>query len=306
MAATATLLGCVAVAGCGLGPGESSEGEADLVVTRDYGAERIAETTVTDPTESDTVMRVLDSAAEITTRYGGGFVQSIGGIEGSAEVEGRTLDWFFYVDGIESPVGATDVPVEPGDRVWWDYRDWTDAQRVPAVVGSYPRPLAGEGVEDPVALECSDSAIAACRETAGRLEDAGAELDPVGVGEADPGAVRVLVGPWDEIGRDPVAASLEGGPGESGVFATPSDRGGDASIELLDQRAEVAETPAQAGLLAATRRGEGPYTLIVTGTDATATEDAATLLDETTLRDRYAVAAVGGDAVPLPVAGEGG
>lgn len=274
------------------------------MVTRDYGAERIAETTVSDPTESDTVMRVLDSAADITTRYGGGFVQSIDGIEGSAEVGGRTFDWFFYVDGIESPVGATDVPVEPGHRVWWDYRDWTAAMRVPAVVGSYPRPLAGAGVDAPVALECSDSAIAACREAATRLEASGAELDPVAVGEADPEAARVLVGPWDELASDPVAATLERGPEESGVFALPSDGDGRVAIELLDERAESVDSPADAGLVAATKRGEGPYTLIVTGTDPRATEGAAALLDEATLRDRYAVAAVGGETIDLPVAGE--
>ena len=32
-------------AGCGLGPGESSEGEATLTVTRDYGAEPMLEAT---------------------------------------------------------------------------------------------------------------------------------------------------------------------------------------------------------------------------------------------------------------------
>ena len=45
----AAALVAVAAPGCGLGPGESSEGEARLTVTRDYGAERLLEATVSDP-----------------------------------------------------------------------------------------------------------------------------------------------------------------------------------------------------------------------------------------------------------------
>ena len=81
-AALALFAGAVALAGCGLGPG-SSIGDVGLRITRDYGAERVSDRRVGDLTESDTVMRVLDRSAEITTRYGGGFVQSIDGVEGS-------------------------------------------------------------------------------------------------------------------------------------------------------------------------------------------------------------------------------
>ena len=76
------------------------------------------------------MIRLLDREAEITTRYGGGFVQSIDG-PGGRRAAGRRSDWFFYVNGIESAVGAADVRVRGGDRIWWDYRDWTDAMRVP-------------------------------------------------------------------------------------------------------------------------------------------------------------------------------
>ncbi len=87
------------------------------------------------------MLRLLDREAEITTRYGGGFVQSIDGLEGSGE-GGRVRDWFFFVNGIESSTGSAEVDVRPGDRIWWDYRDWTDAMRAPAVVGSWPEPFA--------------------------------------------------------------------------------------------------------------------------------------------------------------------
>ena len=133
----AALLCSAAVAGCGLGPGTSSRGTATLTVTRDYGTKTVVEASDRDPPESETVIRLLDREAEITTRYGGGFVQSIDGVSGT-ESQGRRNDWFFYVNGIESPVGAAQYDLSGGDRIWWDYRDWTSAMRVPAVVGSWP------------------------------------------------------------------------------------------------------------------------------------------------------------------------
>ena len=54
---------------------------------------------------------------------------------------GRSSDWFFYVNGIESPIGSAQFDLSGGDRIWWDYRDWTAAMRVPAVVGSWPEPF---------------------------------------------------------------------------------------------------------------------------------------------------------------------
>ena len=80
----------VATPGCGLGPGESSDGEATLTVTRDYGAEPMLEATESEPSASETVIRFLDREAEITTRYGGGFVQSIDGVSGQDSANSAT------------------------------------------------------------------------------------------------------------------------------------------------------------------------------------------------------------------------
>ena len=47
--------------------------------------------TETDPSASETVLRFVDRSADITTRYGGGFVQSIDGLAGSEEAGRRFL-----------------------------------------------------------------------------------------------------------------------------------------------------------------------------------------------------------------------
>jgi hypothetical protein len=304
---------CAAVAlpGCGLGEGAATEGEATLTVTRDFGREPMVEATVSDPPESETVIRMLDAEAEITTRYGGGFVQSIEGVAGEI-ARGRSLDWFFFVNGIESPTGAADVPVSAGDRIWWDYRDWTDAMRAPAVVGSWPEPFAQAATpseqRDPVAIECLGEREP-CDVVAERLadEDVDATLGEARAGDDAGGeAMRLIVGPWDAVSSDPVAHQLDMGPATSGVFAR-FDRGEEGfELQVLDVHAEEAATyGADAGLVAAQREGERPPTWLITGTDAAGVSRAAEALDDETLGDRYAVAVPSdADAVALP-AGEG-
>ena len=295
------------VAGCGFGPGDSESGEATMRITRDYGAALIGESTVDDPAESDTVMRALDSQAEVETRYGGGFVQSIDGIEGGTD-GGRSFDWFFYVNGIESSVGAADVRVHAGDNVWWDYRDWTAAMRVPAVVGSWPQPFDEQGdidLEDEVMTVGCAGDQKPCREAAHRLEDAGVSSQVQSFGKAEDhgrsDSPTMLVGPWQSLRDDPTARQIEDGPAQSGVFAEFERATGGWRLDALDQSGEVADKlEAGGGLVAALHPGEDPAVWVVTGTDATGVEAAAELRDEDELRDRYAVAVGDGGTEPLP------
>ena len=291
----------MAAAGCGLGPGEDT-GSIDLTVTRDYGREEMIHG-VEETNESDTVMRVLDREAELETRFGGGFVQSIDGVAGGSD-GGRRFDWFFYVNGIESPRGAAEVEVGGGDRVWWDHRDWTDAMRVPAVVGSYPEPfLNGFPGEDwPAAVGCF-AAAPSCERVRAELGDSGVgDLESARL-DSDAGAARVLVGPWQKLRSDPAAALLASGPERSGVFARFA--GEPAALLLLDEHGEERVRGEGAGLVAALRPGDGPPTWVVTGTDAAGVAAAAQLFGAD-LRDAYAVAITqAGGVERLPVEAEG-
>jgi hypothetical protein len=285
-------------AGCGLGPGAETEGDATLTVTRDYGAERLLGASSSDPPASETVMRFLDREAEIETRYGGGFVEAIEGVEGTLTGDGRSLDWFFYVNGIESPAGAADVKVEGGDRIWWDYRDWTEAMRVPAVVGSWPEPfLQASAGSDRVAVRvvCAGDRDP-CESAQDALADAGvsAVIDELGR-EEEGTARRLIVGEWSDIGDATVPSLIARGPRASGVFA----RIDEGRIDLL--RATGEESAGASGLVAATRDGEGPPTWVATGTDAEGVADAVALLDDDFLRDRYAVGVMDGEPVAVPV-----
>lgn len=294
--AALAILACVATvasAGCGLGPGKGQE-DVRLTITRDYGRTSLLSRDVSDVTESDTVMRVLERNAQISTRYGGGFVQSIDGLEGSG---GGGNDWFFYVDGLWSPVGAADYPLHGGEAIWWDYRDWSVGERVAAAVGSWPQPFVDgyEGARHPTAVICRGVGEA-CGRVRGRLRSVGARL----VGGENEDAIRVLVGPWARICSDRDAGLLEKGVEVSGVFAEFSSGG--RTMLGLDEHGDVARRfGSQVGLVAATRREEQPPTWLVTGTDRAGVDAAVGLLDAGSLRDRYAVAVEGGREEALPL-----
>lgn len=297
--ATVAALACtVAVAGCGVGAGDRSEGEARLIVTRDYGSQDVLEATVEDPTESDSVIRVLDREAEITTRYGGGFVQSIEGIAGGTD-GGRSHDWFFYVNGIESSVGAAEVDVEPGDSIWWDHHDWTDVMRVPAVVGSFPQPFAAFEGAGPVEVGCATEP-SVCESAREALEYEGVAAETLAAGDTRPGdRPRLLVGELDALGDDRVASALRVGPGRSGVFARPAREG--SELELLDERAAI-EQRGQFGLIAAATHADEAPTWLITGTSAELVAEAVKLLGGGSLHNRFALAVDrDGETIPVPV-----
>jgi Domain of unknown function (DUF4430) len=262
-------------------------------VTRDYGAKRLATASVKNPPESETVLRLLDHEEKITTRYGGGFVQSINGISGTVS-GGRSYDWFFYVNGIESPVGSADVKVHGGDRIWWDYRDWTDAMSVPAVVGSWPEPFANgsEGKRFPVTIDCL-GADDDCQGVSDKLDAAGVPAS-IAFEHARVGSetLRVVVGPWDRVRDDTAAGEIESGPGESGVFAAfdPKPKGGYQLTALNARNRETKTLGAGTGLVAATKLENEQPTWVVTGTDEAGVQRAVDLLTASSLRDRYAVA----------------
>ncbi|HEX3737122.1 MAG TPA: DUF4430 domain-containing protein [Solirubrobacterales bacterium] len=290
------LAAALVAAGCGLGPG-SDVGSVDLTVTREFGAVKVAESSG-EANESDTVMRFLEGEEEIETRYGGGYVKSIDGVEES-EGGGHPYDWFFYVNGVESPTGAAQVSLRGGEKIWWDLHDWAASEHVPAVVGSWPAPFTTgwEGHAPVVVVECAGGG-AACATVRGALEDEGVKI----AGGSPKGALRVLVGPWSKLLSDPVAALVDKGPAESGVYAKFEGAGEDWRLVGLDENAKEARTfGAEAGLVAATRHFEGAPVWLVTGGTGGAVRAAAEALDAADLRDHYAVASEAGTVTPLPL-----
>jgi hypothetical protein len=294
----------LAAAGCGVGPGESKSGAVELRVTRDFGQQEIGspETKKT-VSESDTVMRFLQSKRKITTRFGGAFVQSIDGVSGSKAGE---HDWFFYVNGSEASVGAADYSLNAGDVVQWDFHRWTATQHVPAVVGAYPEPfLHGmKGKKMPTRLECEEDSSEGCQTVRDRLSKQGVIVTNSVLGaQTQDTTLRVIVAKWDKIRQLFAGRVLNAGPQQSGVFARFAKSGG--ALELLDGSGDVArESPPGTGLLAATQPEGQAITWLVTGADDEGVTRAAQALDPGKLRGAFAVAAEPDGLVRLPVGGD--
>jgi hypothetical protein len=290
--------------GCGLGAGRTS-GSAQLLVTRDFGAVVVRQLDRPAAKGEETVMSLLiRNDPSVTTRFGGGFVQSIDGISGGQQA-GQPVDWFYYVNGIQATKGAASTKVHAGDRIWWDHHDWSQTEQIPAVVGSYPEPFlhGTEGKRLPVRVECAEAGAGACRTVAERLGSLGVPAGISGLGTSgEPGALHVLVGRWSGIRRQQGARLIDEGTRAGGVYARFSPDG--SRLTLLDARGRPGrELAGGAGLIAATRHGEDAPVWVVTGTDAGGVELAARALEGSVLHNRFAIVLVQGGVLPVPVGG---
>ncbi len=161
--AAALLCATVVAAGCG---GVDTHGEATLWVTRDRGCHVLLVRRVP---AGLSAMQALKRVADVETRYGGRYVQSIDGVAGSLLAR---RDWFYFVNGIEADRGAAEYRLHPGDVEWWDYRSWQHEMRAPVLVGAFPEPfLHGYGgkVRPAVVVGRGAGARALARVTRGRV-----------------------------------------------------------------------------------------------------------------------------------------
>jgi hypothetical protein len=289
------------LAGCGIGPGKTPSGAA-LLVTQDFGARTLLQTGSPKIAGADTVMRLLERNAAVSTRYGGGFVESIDGHSGGSE-DGQPDDWFFYVNGVEAHKGAAATTVHAADHIWWDRHVWTATDDIPAVVGSFPEPfLDGYGGDRyPTRVECTPTQTKACTAVFKTIASYGI---PDGLGCLDCAeynmSLRVLVGPYASMTDDATADLLRDGPSSSGVYARFIDGG--RKLELLNQIGQVVKTlGAGTGLVAATRLRGAPPVWFVTGTDEAGVGAAEQAFNSCTLDGHFALAVVNDVAEPLPL-----
>jgi hypothetical protein len=259
-------------------------------ITRDFGRETLATARLDPLREDDTAMRFLRREADIETRFGGRFVHAIDGLAGGGST--HTRDWFFWVNGLESGVGAAEYELSRGDRVQWDFRDWGATMRIPAIVGAFPEPLRNgiEGKRRPVRVECEDSESRACETVKEKLAEAdvvasGSSLGATGIENV----IRVVVGRWRAIRVIQDLAEIEDGPRDSGVFARFDDEG--TELELLGEDGNVVRRASPgAGLIAAVAPSEEEITWAITGTGDAGVLRAAAELEESTLAGAFAIA----------------
>ncbi len=300
MAATAGAIAvAVALAGCGLGAGKGISDVA-LTVTRDFGTAPVGSAAERQVPGSQTVMRLLERAFRVTTRYGGGFIESINGLRGTA----ARRDWFYYVNGIEASLGAAGTSVHRGDRIWWDLHDWSATDTIPAVVGSFPEPFVhgSGGRRLPTTLACASDAGKACKRVAAEFRAIGVPTPTVLLGTGSGSdSLAVVVGTWRDLHGELAATLVEHGPGSSGIFARFTAPSG-SSLQLLDPGGRVVRTlGAGGGLIAATGQSATGTVWMITGTDVAGVSAAAAALAPARLRDHFALAVQGHADLPVPL-----
>ena len=250
-------------------------------------------------------MRMLRSEFNVTTRFGGRFVQSIDGVKGQGA--GGQVDWFFWVNGLEADKGAAEWEVLPGDRIQWDHRDWSAAMRIPAIVGAYPEPFANglEGKRRPVRVECEEVDSSACSAARDRLNNVGVSTSGSSLGAPGTEAVtRLVVARWPRARIVRGASGLEDGPETTGVFARFT-RDGD-TLELLDEEGRTARRVRRGdgvGLVLALQPRAEELVWIVTALDDAGLQAGVRALDERKLRNAFAVAVSGDRVEKLPLVG---
>ena len=307
------LLIVVGLTGCGFGAGDKSV-DATVTVTDDFGARQIGVVKSEELPESETVLRLLRRGFLVSTALGDKLVQSITGVRDPQQSlpvktakRNRLSDkdgWIYYVNGIESTSGAAGRRVANRDRIWWDRHGYTATSRIPAVVGSFPEPFRSgiNGKRLPVRIDCASDAKATCDLVHKKLTAAGARAQAKGMIGQSAGieVLRLVVGKWRDIRRDPTVAQLERGPKTAGVFARPSEHGD--RFDLLDGNGAVARKVGKGvGLVAATRFVEQQPTWVVTGIDSAGVHRAANALTTATLKNRFAVAALDRCHLSLPI-----
>jgi hypothetical protein len=274
--AALVVLALALVSGCETRAQEAPKASAPaaaLLVTADYGARELLTTRVA-PDQS--VMRALRGATAVRTAYSGGFVSEMLGL---ASDPSGPRDWFYFVNGIESAVGAKTVRLAAGDGVWWDFRNWSLLVSAPAVVGQWPAPMVLPGGRGP--------SVSADPPLRAALEAFGADL-----AESD-SPWRVRVGASTAIARrDDAWRRALADPDGSGLTITIRDG---AIVALTPDGARRVRIPGARALVAAVASGTAPedgVVVVVAGLDAAAAQAAARTVaaDPGVLRGRYAVA----------------
>jgi hypothetical protein len=157
-----------------------------VIATENFGQGLMFDVTL-EVLPGTSAMAALMKVAEVETAYGGGFVNSINGVRSTfTGKENIKADWFIYVNGIQSNIGALDYELHDGDIQHWDFHDWSFRQFVPAIIGDFPEPfLHGYGgAVHPTVIACQDGWEDYAEQIANRLSQLGvASISSKNIGE---------------------------------------------------------------------------------------------------------------------------
>jgi len=293
------------------GKAETSPGvpasKVTLWVTRDFAQDLLYDKEVAfNP--GDSVMEILNKHLNIKTGYGGGFVESINGLaSGYTGADKVTRDWFYYVNGIITAVGALDYKPAPGDVIWWDYHDWGGAVFTPALIGAFPGPFTcGYRGQNPGTVVLTASGCEQQgRQLAEYLRSAGVKNVNVRSYEekivAGSEQITLAVGLWEQFAGEKFWQGVQKQRKKTGLFIEFAPD----YFAALDMNGEVVHRYHEhAGAITATGSGMGDPTPVwlITGLDQSGLNGAVDVfIDRPGSFERYFGAIVsGGKVIAVP------
>jgi hypothetical protein len=129
-------------------------GTIDIIISQSFGNDSVEDVTL-NYLEDYSVIDYMEENFETETAYGGGFINSIYGIQSGFTDKNHKekLDWFYYVNGRLADIGSEDYFLLPNDVVIWDYHSWEYGSYIPNIVGAYPSNFTNSFIEEPLNLE---------------------------------------------------------------------------------------------------------------------------------------------------------
>jgi|YNPNPStandDraft_1061719.scaffolds.fasta_scaffold01720_8 hypothetical protein len=204
-----------------------------VVITIDYGEELV----LTQQIQSNDSLSAFDALCRVATvGSNGGFVNSINNVTSTYSIfNEESKDWFYYINGVLSPVGSQAYMVHDGDVIHWDYHTWVDYKSSTVIIGDYPEPfLHGFNGKRPGSfiVYTSDFIDEAeeVRETLLSLYSVNSSLIPVNSlnNEVKTRGNLILIGTLDD---HPLIKSIMDSSSMLGLFIRYKDNG----IEILDE-----------------------------------------------------------------------
>ncbi|MBL0386137.1 DUF4430 domain-containing protein [Tumebacillus sp. ITR2] len=290
----------------------ATNGNFELSVTEYFGNNSVFNEPVAVSTEQSLLDTMRDHL-DIETAYGGSFVNGINGTKSGYTSKSiftrKKRDWFYYVNGSVSPVGADAVKPKPGDAIWWDYHDWSgDGSSTPSVVASYPHPFTTgyNGAQPGTTIYFSGDHVSDANRLANALRGFGAgNVSTAAYADgsvAHPSTNVIVLGTWSELGNQPTMQTLFGSPTHTGLYAKFS---GD-NVQLLTYQGKNTDQTGLGAILATGSNGGGgstPTWLVIGATEA-GLEQALDIMIARPgdLRGKVGVVVNGSNVLAVPVA----
>ncbi|QZY55699.1 DUF4430 domain-containing protein [Crassaminicella profunda] len=292
--------------GCGEKP-SVGDGKVQVIVSKGFGNEKLSEKAV-DVAKDTTVIEVMEENFNIETAYGGGFINGIDGLK--SEFTGlkkkKKIDWFYYVNGILSEVGADEYYLNPNDLVIWDYHDWDNNIYGSSIIGAYPINFTNghDGNIYPIQILYTKRYAKEGNALLKYLKDQGVkdiELVDLEQGELENLEKNsIVIGSWEELKKINYIKEFYENGNKCGLYFKV-----DEEIKGLNNKGETLKTYEKGAVVASVVKeyGGAASMWLVTGNDESSIKKAIKLLYENPekIKGRFSVLVTEKEVINIPI-----